>query len=106
MALRRELGIPLVYVLLRELMEEVRDLLFEQSSGHCEARPLFREPGLQNNKDFSISPPAYPQAFTSQGTSRKQRSSFLQRRAQEEVPAAVQPRGPQPAPTRHSSKAG
>lgn len=46
MALRRELGIPLVYVLLRELMEEVRDLLFEQSSGHCEARPLFREPGL------------------------------------------------------------
>lgn len=61
MALRRELGIPLVYVLLRELMEEVRDLLFEQSSGHCEARPLFREPGLQNIKeDFSISPPSYP----------------------------------------------
>lgn len=46
MALRMELGIPPACVLLRELTEEVRDLLFEQSSGQCETRPLFREPGL------------------------------------------------------------
>lgn len=61
MALRMELGIPPAYVLLRELMEEVRDLLFEQSSGQCETRPLFREPGLQEVKDdFRSSSPFYP----------------------------------------------
>lgn len=37
---------PPVYVLVKELMEEVRDLLFEWSSELWELRPLFREPGL------------------------------------------------------------
>lgn len=61
MALRMELGIPPAFVLLRELTEEVRDLLLEQSSGQCETRPLFREPGLQKVKDdFRSSPPFYP----------------------------------------------
>lgn len=63
MALRMEPGIPPAYVLLRELMEEVRDLLFEQSSGQCETRLLFREPGLEEvTEDFMRSPPLLPTA--------------------------------------------
>lgn len=50
MALRLELGMPPVYVLVKELTEEVRDLLFEWSSELCELRPLFREPGLTKEK--------------------------------------------------------
>lgn len=47
MALRLELGMPPVCVLLvKELTEEVRDLLFRWSSEFCELRPLFRDPGL------------------------------------------------------------
>lgn len=46
MALRLELGMPLVYVLVMELIEEVRDLLFKWSSELWEFRPLFRDPGL------------------------------------------------------------
>lgn len=56
MALRMELGIPPAYVLLRELTEEVRDLLLEPSSGQCETRPLFREPGLEGAGKTSGSP--------------------------------------------------
>lgn len=50
MALRLELGMPPVYVLVKELMEEVRDLLFKWSSELWELRPLFREPGLIREK--------------------------------------------------------
>lgn len=44
--MRLELGMPPVYVLVKELTEEVRDLLFEWSSELWELRPLFRDPGL------------------------------------------------------------
>lgn len=37
---------PPVYVLVKELREEVRDLLFKWSSELWELRPLFRDPGL------------------------------------------------------------
>lgn len=46
MALRIELGMPPGEVLVRELVEEVRDLLFKLSSVHWEVRLLFRDPGL------------------------------------------------------------
>lgn len=46
MALRLELGMPPVYVLVMELTEEVRDLLFKWSSALWELRLLFRDPGL------------------------------------------------------------
>lgn len=46
MALRLELGMPPVYVLVMELTEEVRDLLFRWSSELWEVRPLFRDPGF------------------------------------------------------------
>lgn len=49
MALRLELGMPPVHVLVRELTEEVRDRLFKWSSELWEARLLFREPGLGTN---------------------------------------------------------
>ena len=78
MALRMELGIPPAYVLLRELMEEVRDLLFEQSSRQCETRPLFREPGLNGVKeDFMSSPPLSPQVLQMQGGQTKATPLFL-----------------------------
>lgn len=41
---------PPVYVLVMELIEEVRDLLFKWSSELWELRPLFREPGLIKGK--------------------------------------------------------
>lgn len=72
MALRMELGIPPVYVLLRELTEEVRDLLLEPSSGQCETRPLFREPGLGGvREDVRISPKLCPQFLSMWGRGRK-----------------------------------
>ena len=37
---------PAVYVLVKELREEVRDLLFKGSSELWELRPLFRDPGF------------------------------------------------------------
>lgn len=46
MALRLELGMPPVYVLVKELTEEVRDLLFKWSSEFWGFRPLFKDPGL------------------------------------------------------------
>lgn len=49
MALRLELGMPPVHVLVMELREEVRDRLFKWSSELWEARLLFREPGLGTN---------------------------------------------------------
>lgn len=41
---------PPVYVLVMELIEEVRDLLFKWSSELWELRPLFRDPGLVKGK--------------------------------------------------------
>lgn len=41
-------------------MEEVRDLLLEQSSGHCETRLLFREPGLEGNEALMSSSSLLP----------------------------------------------
>lgn len=49
MALRLELGMPPVHVLVRELTEEVRDRLFRWSSELWEARLLFSEPGFGTN---------------------------------------------------------
>lgn len=46
MALRLDIGMPHVYVLVEELTEEVRDLLFKWLSELWELRPLFRDPGL------------------------------------------------------------
>lgn len=40
-------------------MEEVRDLLLEQSSGQCEMRPLFREPGLERDEGLMTTIPAH-----------------------------------------------
>lgn len=41
-------------------MEEVRDLLLEQSSGQSEMRPLFREPGLEGDEGLVSSSPFLP----------------------------------------------
>lgn len=41
-------------------MEEVRDLLLEQSSGQCEIRPLFREPGLEGDEGLMSFSPLLP----------------------------------------------
>lgn len=50
MALRLELGMPPVHILVRELTEEVRDRLFKWSSELWEARLLFKEPGLTERR--------------------------------------------------------
>ena len=42
MALRLEMGTPPEYVLVKELREEVRDLLFKWASELWGLRPLFR----------------------------------------------------------------
>lgn len=46
MALRLELRMPPVHVLVRELTEDVRERLFKWSSELWEARPRFKVPGL------------------------------------------------------------
>lgn len=57
---------PPVYVLVKELTEEVRDLLFEWSSELWELRPLFREPGLTREKDSEL---CYLQQHSFKGSS-------------------------------------
>lgn len=49
MALRLELGMPPVHVLVMELRDDVRERLCRWSSEVWEVRPLFRDPGLGTN---------------------------------------------------------